>query len=86
MDKIADTIRERVRLQGEIKTLTAQGRLSGMVIGFLPVILAFFMLLVNPSYLMELITHPVGRVMLLMAVAGELVGFLFIRRIIRIRV
>ncbi|MEN1760991.1 type II secretion system F family protein [Anoxynatronum sibiricum] len=86
LDKIAETIRERVRLQGEIKTLTAQGRLSGMVIGFLPVILAFFMLLVNPSYLMELITHPVGRVMLLMAVAGEMVGFLFIRKIVRIRV
>jgi len=86
LDKIAETIRERVRIQGEIKTLTAQGKLSGMVIGLLPVVLALFMMVMNPSYMLELITHPLGRIMLGVAVAGELVGFMFIKKIVSIKV
>ncbi|MDW7670240.1 MAG: type II secretion system F family protein [Bacillota bacterium] len=86
LDKIAETIRERVRLQGEIRTLTAQGRLSGIVIGALPVVLALFMLIMNPTYLMELIHNPIGRMMLLAAVAGEAIGFMFINKIVKIQV
>ena len=86
LDNIADTIRERVRLQGEIRTLTAQGRLSGMIIGLLPVVLGLFMLAVNPTYVMELVIHPLGRLMLGMAVAGEIIGFMLIKRIVSIRV
>ena len=86
LDKIAETIRERVRLQGEIRTLTAQGRLSGMVIGALPILLALFMLTMNPSYLMELVINPIGRIMLMMAIAGEVVGFLCIKKITQIKV
>ena len=86
LDKIGETIRERVRLQGEIKTLTAQGKLSGIVIGMLPVLLALFMLVVNPSYVTILVTHPIGRVLLLMAVGGEILGFMVIRKIVQIRV
>jgi tight adherence protein B len=86
LDKIAETIRERVRLQGEIRTLTAQGRMSGMVIGALPILLALFMLTMNPSYLMELIVNPIGRMLLMMAVAGEVVGFLCIKKITQIKV
>ncbi len=86
LDNIADTIRERVRLQGEIRTLTAQGKLSGMIIGLLPVVLGLFMLAVNPTYVMELVIHPLGRLMLGMAVAGEIIGFMLIKRIVSIRV
>ena len=49
LDSIAFTIRERVRIKGEIKTLTAQQRLSGYVVGFLPIGLAGFLFIAAPA-------------------------------------
>ena len=86
LDQIASTIRERVRIQGEIRTLTAQGRLSGMVIGALPLLLGVAMLVINPTYVSLLVTENLGRMMLLMAVLGEIVGFMFIQKIVKIKV
>ena len=54
LDSISFTIRERVRIKGEIRTLTAQGRASGWIITFLPVALGFMMYLINPDYISEL--------------------------------
>jgi len=54
LDSIGHTIRERVRIKGEIQTLTAQGRISGYVITALPIFLAGYITLVNPDYMMPL--------------------------------
>jgi tight adherence protein B len=54
LDNISFTIRERVRIKGEIRTLTAQGRISGWIITFLPIALGFLMFLINPEYISEL--------------------------------
>jgi len=54
LDNISFTIRERVRIKGEIRTLTAQGRISGWIITFLPIALGFLMYLINPEYISEL--------------------------------
>ena len=54
LDAISHTIRERVRIKGEIKTLTAQGRMSGIIISLLPIALAFALLGINPQYMSEL--------------------------------
>lgn len=54
LDNISFTIRERVRIKGEIRTLTAQGRISGYIITFLPIALGFMMYLINPEYISEL--------------------------------
>jgi tight adherence protein B len=86
LDNIAETIRERVKLRQEIKTLTAQGRLSGLIIGVLPIVLAIFLLGVNPEYIRILFTHPMGRLMIGVALVAEIVGILFIRRIVAIEV
>ena len=86
LDKIAGTIRERVRIKGEIRTLTAQGRISGLIIGMLPVVLALIMVAINPSYIGELFQNRIGMIMLSMAIFGEVVGFMLIRKIIQIRV
>ncbi|MCR4401994.1 MAG: type II secretion system F family protein [Firmicutes bacterium] len=86
LDNIAHTIRERVRIRGEIRTLTAQGRLSGIIIGILPVALGLLLYAMNPSYIMLLFTHPIGRVMIVMAAIGEAVGAMVIRRIVTIEV
>jgi tight adherence protein B len=58
LDNIAGTIRERARIKGQIKTLTAQGRISGLVIGCMPVALLFFLLIVNPSYMSVMLIAP----------------------------
>jgi len=86
LDNIGNTIRERIRIQGEIKTLTAQGRISGLIIGLLPVVLAVMMLVLNPDYIMTLFTAEAGRLMLLAAVFGELLGILLIKKIVNIQV
>ncbi|MCL6477977.1 MAG: type II secretion system F family protein [Peptococcaceae bacterium] len=86
LDNIAGTIRERVRIQGEIKTLTAQGRISGIIIGVLPLLLAAALSAISPQYLKPLATDPLGRGMLATALALELLGILIIRKIINIKV
>lgn len=86
LDKIAHTIRERVRIKGQIQTLTAQGRLSGMILGLLPVALGMFLYTVSPDYMLTLVTHPAGKVMVIFAVISQLLGMLIIKKIIDIKV
>jgi tight adherence protein B len=81
-DKISDSIRDRIRLKGEIKTLTAQGRISGLMIGLLPVALFFILLLISPDYIGVLLQQSAGRMILGIAVASEIIGFLIIRKIV----
>lgn len=84
LDKIGNTIRERVRLKGEVKTLTAQGRASGLIIALLPFGVAAFVFMVNPGYVSLLFTHPLGRMMLGTALIGQMVGGLLIRKIVQV--
>ncbi len=86
LDNIAETIRERVKLRQEIKTLTAQGRLSGLIIGVLPIVLVIFLFAVNPEYIGILFAHPIGKLMIGIALAGEVIGILLIRKIVAIEV
>jgi tight adherence protein B len=86
LDNIARTIRERVRIRNEIKTLTAQGRISGLIVGLLPFGLSLSIYVINPEYISLLFVHPVGRMLLAGALAGQLVGILLIRRIVAIEV
>jgi len=86
LDSIAHTIKERVRIKGEIKTLTAQGRISGLIIGLLPVALTVIIYLLNPGYLNLLFTTQTGLIMLVSAVLGQILGVLIIRKIISIEV
>src|SRR6266404_1718233 len=58
LDSIAYTIRERVRIKGEIKTLTAQQRLSGYVVGFLPIGLAGFLFVAAPNFMEPMFANP----------------------------
>jgi tight adherence protein B len=93
LDSIAFTIRERVRIKGEIRTLTAQGRMSGYVVGFLPIGLAGVISVLAPTFMEpmfqkppELLGLPAG--MILLGVGGfmMLMGFMLIRRIVDIEV
>lgn len=78
---IAAMIRERIRIRGEIQTLTAQARMSSWIIGLLPIGLGAALTAMQPEQMRILIDHPVGRLMLVTAVVMESIGFVIIRRI-----
>ena len=86
LDIISFTIRERVRIQGEIRTLTAQGMLSGYIISFLPIGLGLIMFLMNREYMMRMFTTPCGWIMIGVALFGIVVGFIAVQKIVRIEV
>ena len=86
LDNISFTIRERLRLKGEIKTLTAQGRMTAIVICLLPVGVTLIVSYMNPDFMSLLFTNPIGQGMLILAVLMELVGIFIIRKIIEIEV
>ena len=93
LDSIAYTIRERVRIKGEIRTLTAQQRLSGYVVGFLPIGLAGFLFVAAPGFMDPMFANPpgilglpAGVVILLFGGFMMFIGFMLIRRIVDIEV
>ena len=93
LDSIAFTIRERIRIMGEIKTLTAQQRMSGYVVAGLPIFLVIFLSVAAPSFLEpmfmkppEILGLPLGVVILFMAGVMMFLGFVLIRRIVDIEV
>ncbi len=84
LENIAETIRARATIKRQIKTLTAQGKLSGIVVGLLPVGLIGFMLIINPDYFRIMITDIRGIAMLVYSVVSEIIGILIIRNIVDI--
>jgi tight adherence protein B len=86
LETVAGTMRERVRIRGEITTLTAQQQLTGVVIALLPVGVGGMFLMVSPDYIMVLFTELMGQVMLGMALFLEVIGVIIIRRILAIEV
>ena len=93
LDSIAFTIRERIRIKGEIRTLTAQQRLSGYVVGFLPIALAGFLFVAAPNFMApmfdkppEALGLPLGVVILAMGGFMMFIGFMLIRKIVDIEV
>jgi tight adherence protein B len=86
LDTISDTIRARIKLKGDVKSLTAQGRISGMIIGFLPVALALILYAMNPEYMLTLFQNKIGVTLIVFAGIGELLGLMLIRRIVDIKI
>jgi tight adherence protein B len=86
LDNVAHTMRERERIRGEIQTLTSQQRMTGFVIGGIPVGLGAIFFLISPDFVGLLFTDPLGRMMLGAAAVMETLGFLVIRKIVNIEV
>lgn len=86
LDTISHTIRERVRIKGQIQALTAQQQLSGTVIALLPVFVGLFLLGMNPGYISGLWSEPCGIAMLIYGGVSILIGYLIIRKIMAIEV
>lgn len=86
LEKIVETIRDRTRIQQQILTLTAQGRLSGIVIGLLPIILAIVIYFIEPDYIGTLFSHPIGLGMVAVGIIAGIIGFILIRKLTTIEV
>lgn len=86
LDTISGTIQERVRMRREVMALTAQGRMSGIVLALLPVALGVFLTTVSPDYMRPLFEETTGQIAIGVAVVMEIIGFLVIRKIVDIKV
>lgn len=84
LDKIAETIRERVQLKREVKALTSQGRMSAWIFLLLPIGVAALLYSTDPAYIGLLFKSPVGWGLLTAAVLGQGIGYIFIRKIINV--
>jgi len=83
---ISHTVRERFRIQGEIRVKSAQARLSGVIVSALPFFLFFWINLVNAGYMKPLYDHPKGAYILGFGVGMQVIGWLIIRKIVDIEV
>ncbi|MGN1049604.1 MAG: type II secretion system F family protein [Selenomonadaceae bacterium] len=86
LDNISDTINERIRMKREVLALTAQGRMSAVVLALLPIALAAFLFSMHHDYFDPLLESPMGKVAIGIALLMELLGYLVINRIVDIDV
>jgi tight adherence protein B len=85
MEKVADTVRQRLRLRGEMKVLTSQGKFSGWIVGLLPLAVFGVLSVTSPGYFDPLVTDPMGWKMLAFAICSQLIGVLAIKKIVSIK-
>jgi tight adherence protein B len=86
LDKTTSLLRDRIRLQGEVRIYTAQGRLTGWILCLLPIFMFFALTAINPNYTAPLLTEPTGQHLLIAGSVLMLLGILVIRKIIQIKV
>jgi tight adherence protein B len=83
---VAATLRERERLRRQIQVLSAEGRLSAVILAGLPVVFTIYLILVRPEYISQLVTNPLGWALILGGVVAFLVGVLWMRKVIDVEV
>ncbi|HYM13323.1 MAG TPA: type II secretion system F family protein [Bryobacterales bacterium] len=86
LDKLAGLIRERFKLRGQIRTISAQGRMSGLVLCLIPIVVGTIMLYVNPDHMRFFVEDPAGNWMAGLALGFQVLGFIVIRKIVNIEV
>jgi tight adherence protein B len=86
LDTIGHTIRERIRIKGEIRVLTAQQMISGYILTALPLLLALVLYLINKTYISRMFSDPCGWIMIGIGFLMLFLGFLAIRKIVDIEV
>ena len=82
LDRTAATIRERLKIHGEIKTHTAQGRMTGWILCMLPIVMLVVINMINPGYSKMLIDTPIGQMLSYLGVFLLITGGVIIRQII----
>jgi tight adherence protein B len=85
LEQIAHTMRDRFNLKRQVRVYTAQGRMSGYTLAALPILVGSLILVINPDYIRTLFVEPLGQALLVSAGTLQLIGFLWIRRIVDIQ-
>ncbi|MBR4353924.1 MAG: type II secretion system F family protein [Kiritimatiellae bacterium] len=83
-DKISDTIRARMKIERKIKTLTAQGKLQGIIVSLMPVFLALIMTMLKPEMMIGFFLSPVGAISVLVTIVLIVLGWWMISKIVKI--
>jgi tight adherence protein B len=86
LDRTVEIMRERVRIRGEVRTKTAQGKLTGLILALLPVAMLLIISFTNPDYAKQLTATPVGHKLLYASSAMIAIGWMFIRKIVNIEI
>ncbi len=86
LDNLAHVVRERFKIQRQVRTHTAHGRFTGFVLLALPAALAVALSFISPEHIEMLVSEPMGRMMIAVAIVMQTVGFVWIRQVIKIEV
>jgi tight adherence protein B len=86
LDNLAHVVRERFRIRREIRTKTAHGRFTGLVLLGLPAGLGIMLMLINPEHMDLLFSRQIGHTLIAAAIVMQIVGFFWIRKILDLEV
>jgi len=86
LERLAQTIRERIKVRRQVRVYTAQGRLSGIILMIIPIFMALLFYFYSPGYIDVLFTEKIGRYALVYAVISQIIGVIIIRKICNIRI
>ena len=86
IESLAHIVRERFRFEGNVRTLSAEGRLSAVILIMIPFFVGFFIFTTTPGFIRPLIEEPIGRIMMGTAVAGMIIGSLVMKKMVKIEV
>jgi tight adherence protein B len=86
LEDLAKTIRDSISLRGDVRAISAQGRMTGTVLTIMPIGLALIMLVTSPAYIGALLWHPYGKYLIAAAMCSLVLGHFAIRRIVSIKV
>ncbi len=85
LDVLANTIRDRIKLRGDIKTITAQSKMSAVVVGSIPFVLAIILNLLNPEFMLPLFNTLIGNILIGVVLTMQTVGVLILMKIIKVK-
>lgn len=85
LDVLATTIRDRIKLRGDIKTITAQSKMSAVVVGSIPLALTLILNLINPEFMKPLFTTLLGTIIIIVVITLQLIGSLILIKIIKVK-
>ena len=86
LETVSETMTARERLRREVKALTAEGRMSAIVIGILPIALGLLMFVINPTYMAPLIHTAAGKAMTVVAAVMAVIGFYWMKKTVEIEI
>ncbi len=85
LETISQTIKDRIKIKSDIRTMTSQGRMSGLIIGALPIAMFLILMVINPDYMMIFFEETIGKIMLAVAIVLEILGYVVIRKVVDIK-